>query len=151
MTRTDVCERVFYSVFEIAIFALVVILITWWAEGQEEVLQFSKPPGYQIKAITNNGLDVQWQKVKLVNDCHGSVYPAFVGEYGAESLASYPLIAEAHETTFTRRYVFPSYFPPGAYELRLSLVAYCNPVFPARQIIRVPFRLGRPDVDSGKP
>ena len=143
MTRTDVCERVFYSVFEIAIFALVVILIMWWAEGQEEVLQFSKPPGYQIKAITNNGLDVQWQRVRLVQDCPGVVTPAFLGEHGTETLASYPFIVEAKEATFTRRYTFPAYFPPGSYELRLSFTAQCNPLFPTRQVLRVPFRIGQ--------
>jgi len=112
----------------------------WYIESQQPVVIFDDNPGYRILETTDQYIDVKWVKAKLVTNCPGRVEPIFVGEFASQALPSYPFVVQHEAKTFSRRYQIPGYFPYGDYELRLNMIANCNPLFETRQIIVIGFR-----------
>lgn len=140
LPRNEFCQRVFFGLFELLAFILVVTLATWYAQSKTTVVNFNDDPGYRILAVTHDYIDVKWIEAALQTDCPGRVEPMIVGEYASHSHEPYPFVVQHKRTTFTRRYEIPEYFPEGDYELRINMVAICNPLFETRQVLRVPFK-----------
>jgi hypothetical protein len=146
MTRHELCERVFYGLIEFTIAATIAILVGWYLQSKQPVVDFHDNPGYRIIAVTEHYIEVKWIEAALITDCPGRVEPIIWGERGSHALESYPFVVQHARKTFTRRYEFPedgkgnSYLPYGDYELRINMISVCNPLFEGRQILRVPFR-----------
>lgn len=143
LARSEFCQRVFYGVIELLAFVLVWILVSWYAQSKQDIIRFDAEPGYSIKAISSEYIEVQWKDAALVSDCPGFVQPAIVGENATEILAPYPFIVEHTKKTFTRRYGFTHPLPSGDYVLRITLRSQCNPLFAGLQVLRVPFQVGQ--------
>jgi len=116
------------------------IVAGWYIQSRMPVVLFNDNPGYRILEITDEYIEIKWVKARLVTNCPGRVEPIFVGEFASHSLPSYPFIVQHEETTFSRRYEIPKYFRYGDYELKINMVANCNPWFETRQVLRVLFR-----------
>jgi hypothetical protein len=143
MTRNTFCSRVYFAIVECAILALAVVLLYWYAQSLQPVIDFIEPPGYRVLEVGIDYVEVQWQKAALVTDCPGRVEPTILGEAATHFMEPYPFIVERARRTFVRRYSIPHYFPSGFYTLRIKMVSTCNPLFDGIQIIRVPFKFER--------
>lgn len=141
--------KLFYSLVGGLCGTVAVTLMTWWLQGQQPVVMFDDNPGYRILDVRRNYIEIKWVNAKLTVSCPGRVEPIIWGEQASYAIESYPFVVQPHTTTFTRRYPIPEYFPTGDYELRINMVAQCNPLFETRQILRVPFRFDPDDLDWG--
>lgn len=154
-TECSLCTKVFFFVIELAIFALTVTLLYWYGQSLQPVVRLLEPP--VVTTVTRDYLEVKWH-AQLVTDCPGHVYPAIVADYATEALPDYPFIVEPTPKKFTRRYPIPDYIqklhdiyhptpdqlppplePPKPLELRIRMVATCNPLWNSYQWLRVPF------------
>lgn len=141
--------KLFYSIVGGLCGTIIITLIMWWLQSQQIVVTFDDNPGYRIIEVTKDHIEVKWINAKLQVSCPGRVEPILWGESASYAIASYPFVVQPYTTTFTRRYPIPEYFPDGDYELRINMVAQCNPLFETRQILRVPFRYVFSELDWG--
>jgi hypothetical protein len=133
-------EKIVYFIYGSFLCLVAMTLALWYAQSRQAVVTFDDNPGYRILEVTDDYIEVKWINARLVTNCPGFVQPIFIGEYASQALESYPFVVQHNTATFTRRYHIPKYFPYGDYELRINMVAVCNPLFETRQILRVPFR-----------
>ena len=66
---------------------------------------------------------------------------AVIGARYASHIESYPFVIEHERKTFERTYRIPLDLPAGSYYVRIVDVARRNPLFDARQTLRVPFEI----------
>jgi hypothetical protein len=130
----------FYGVVEVTAFIFTLFVVTWFVQSKEDIVVFSENPGYRIIEITEKYIDVKWMGARTLTKCSGTVYPTIVGVTATHVIPHYNFIVTNEEKTFTRRYEIPEYFQYGDYELILTLVARCNPLFENVQVIKVAFR-----------
>lgn len=123
------------------VLALTVLLLYWYAQSLQAVLTLFESP--VVLAVTGEAVEVRWH-VRANLDCPSRVYPQIIGPDFSEPLLDYPPLVSLQERTFTRRYPLPAQAQrtPGAYVLRMELVAQCNPLWPTRQRVDVPFSVG---------
>jgi hypothetical protein len=123
------------------VLALTVLLLYWYAQSLQAVLSVYEEP--VVVAVTPEFVEVRWH-VRSNLDCPSRVYPQIIGPGFSEALLDYPPLVEMRERTFTRRYPLPAQAQqtPGAYVLRMEIVAQCNPFWPTRQRVDVPFEVG---------
>jgi hypothetical protein len=136
----NVISRIVAFMYGTALCVGLWTLANWYIESRQPVVVFDDNPGYRILEITDQYIEIKWVKARLVTNCPGRVEPIFVGEYASHSLPSYPFIVSSDEKTFSRRYEIPKYFRYADYELRINMIAVCNPLFETRQVLVVPFR-----------
>lgn len=134
-----------YFLMNLVTFCAVGIALYWYWESLQPVVTWKDPtgPGYRIVAVTPTALEVQWLQLGLLRNCPGRTDIALVGERFATHIDSYPFFI-GPPTTFVRRYPLPEGLPLGTYEMRITDVARCNPLFESRQILSVPFTSGPP-------
>ncbi len=147
MTSNELCTRIFYGTTEIAVALLVFILSSWFLQSKQLIIyQIDEP---MVIDVTNEFMDVRWHNKRLV-DCPTVGTPSFLTPLAAETLSIRPVMASLEEQTFVRRYTFPEHLLELHHklankdvnysaELRIEIVATCNPIWTTTQLIRVPF------------
>lgn len=130
---------------------LVVILIAgvalwWYVESLRPVVDWIDPegPGYRVLAQTPDYVEVRWIELRLLVDCPGRTEISVIGPNYASAIEAYPFVIDSQRRTFVRRYRLVPPLAPGDYEIRITDLARCSPLFQNRQILRVPFTVSSP-------
>ncbi len=115
----------------------------WYFQSLRPVVDWVDPdgPGFRVVAVTPETVTVRWLQLRLKLSCPGHTEVAILGQHWASHIESYPFLIDALPQTFNRYYALPKGLPAGAYQLRVTDIATCNPLFENRQILRVPFEL----------
>lgn len=142
----------FYDWISIVIMAVYVLanLVTigmagmalvWYAQSSRPVVDWIDPegPGFRVVAVTPEAVTVRWINLRLALPCPGRTEVAILGHQQASHIEAYPFVIDEMRQTFERRYALLPAMLPGVYQLRITDIAYCNPLFENRQILRVPF------------
>ncbi len=150
--RHELCEKIFFGVMEFLVFVAVSVLMAWLMQSRLAVIEQLTPP--EVIAVTEDYVDVRWHNRRLL-DCPTEGTPIFFTPLATEQLPSRPVAADLQEQTFIRRYFFPEHLlklhqavarnsdVTHLAELRIQIIADCNPLWPTQQTIRVPFRMPR--------
>lgn len=123
--------------------ALAGLALSWYVQSLQPVVDWEDPngPGYRVLAVTPSYVEVQWIQLRLAVECPGHTEVTVLGNHLATAIEQYPFVIDNEPRTFVRRYAFPTGIPPGQYQVRVIDIAQCNPLFPHRQILRVPFEI----------
>ncbi len=146
------CLQIAHYVLDLCSLALTLVLLWWYSQTLLTVIEHLDVP--QVVAVTEDYIDVQWHNRRLL-DCPTEGTPSFFTPYATAELPSRPVASGLDEQTFIRRYFFPAHLlnlhhaharqaDPAQInlaELRITVTARCNPLWPTTQIVRVPFRM----------
>lgn len=119
------------------------VAIVWYVQSLRPVVDWIDPdgPGFRVMAVTPAAVTVRWINLRLALPCPGRTEVAILGHQQASHIEAYPFVIDERRQTFERRYALPPAMLPGAYQIRVTDIAYCNPLFENRQILRVPFEI----------
>lgn len=146
------CLRWFYHLVDLAMLAFTILLLYWYSQTLSTVIDQLDPP--EVIAVTEDYVDVRWHNIRRL-DCPTEGTPSFFTPYATAELPGRPVASSLDEQTFIRRYFFPAHLlslhhaharqaDPAQInlaELRITVTARCNPLWPTTQIVRVPFRM----------
>ena len=149
LTRMLCCDWCFilsgliYLLANLATISLAAIACWWYWQAQQPVVEWTDPegPGFRVVAVTPETVIVRWINLRLAVPCPGRTEVTVLGEGLTAPIEAYPFIIDDMPQTFERRYALPKGIPPGAYVLRILDIATCNPLFEARQVLRIPFEV----------
>ncbi|HOW75605.1 MAG TPA: hypothetical protein PK959_06695 [Candidatus Competibacteraceae bacterium] len=132
-----------YLLANMATISLVMLAGWWYVQAQRPVVEWVDPegPGFRVVAVTPEFVSVRWINLRLAVPCAGRTEVAILGSGLTAPIEAYPFIIDELPQTFERHYRLPKGIPPGAYVLRILDIAFCNPLFENRQVLRVPFEV----------
>lgn len=132
--------------------AVAGLVLGWYVQSLRPVVDWIDPdgPGFRVVAVTPEQVSVRWINLRLALSCPGRTEVTIIGVRWASHIESYPFVIDELRQTFERHYPLPHGLPAGAYQLRITDIAACNPLFENRQILRIPFELPMPIVSHGQ-
>lgn len=126
-----------------AVMFLAALGVWWYASSFEPVVESGEgmKPQYEVVEANPNYLKLRWIKLHKTRDCLGEVSSVLYATDWFEPIGTYPLVIGQHPQTIERIFRFPMTLKPGPYRLNLIVTARCNPLFPSRQTVDIPFEI----------